>query len=190
MAKIDQEYIDKLKAKFQELDNARDEIINTSIKVTRLSKQVIYSVIRDDFESAEKYIKEMKELVEKLKEMIKKYPMYLNNAVGIQEYAEAMILYYYLKENRIPTHEELGVDEISYVNGLMDFCGELLRKSTEEMIKGNIDFALKAKETIEEIYLKMLYMEFKNYELRRKVDYVSNVLNKLLEFIFYKTLRK
>ena len=183
------EQIRKLKEKLNEYDTMRDEIINTGIKVNRLSKSIIYSLIRDDFKSAEEYIKEIKELVRKLKETVEKYPMYYQNAqISFQEYAEAMIFYYYLKEGRIPTHEELEVDEISYLNGLMDFVGELSRKATEEIIKGNVDFAFKVKKVIEEIYLDLLYLEFKNFEMRRKVDYVANTLNWLNEKIFYKTL--
>ena len=185
------EYIEKLKQKFNQLDEIRDTIIQTAIRVNRLSKTIIYSLIRGDIDNAKKNIEEIKKKVEELKKLAKEYPMFYNNAaISFQEYAEAMIMWYYITEKRIPTHEELDIDEVSYIGGLMDFVGELSRKATEEMIKGNIDFALEAKKIIENIYLKMLYMEFKNFELRKKVDYVSNTLNWLNEKIFYKTLFK
>jgi translin len=66
----------------------------------------------------------------------------------------------------------------------------LSRKAIEEIIKGNIDFALKSKDVIEQIYLQMLNMEFKNFDLRKKVDYVANTLNRLQEKIFYAVLSK
>jgi translin len=71
----------------------------------------------------------------------------------------------------------------------MDFTGELLRKATEELIKNNFEFALKAKNVIEEIYLKMLEMEFKNFDLRKKVDYVASNLSRLQDKIFYSKLQ-
>jgi len=188
---LNNEYIEKLKKKFDEYDRVKNEAINKSIEITRLSKSIIYSLIRDDRKSAEKYMDEINKKVEEIKGYLSRYPfLYPNISMALQEYAEALIFYYYLTENRIPTHEELGVDEVSYINGLLDFTGELSRKATEEMIKDNLDFAIKVKKVIEDIYLKMLYMEFKNFDLRKKVDYVANNLNWLNEKIFYKTLFK
>jgi len=188
---LNNEYVEKLKKKFEELDEVKNEVINKSIKITRLSKSIIYSLIRDNKGDAEKYIKEIDKEVNEIKEYLSKYPfLYPNISVALQEYAEALIFYYYLTKEVIPTHEELGVDEFSYINGLMEFTGELSRKATEEMIKDNLDFAIKVKKLIEDIYLKMLYMEFKNFDLRKKVDYVANNLNWLNEKIFYKTLFK
>jgi len=188
---LNEEYIEKLKKKFDEYDKVKNEVINKSIEITRLSKSIIYSLIRDDKKSAEKYIEEINKKVEEIKGYLSKYPfLYPNISIALQEYAEALIFYHYLTENRIPTHEELGVDEVSYINGLLDFTGELSRKATEEMIKDNLDFAIKVKKVVEDIYLKMLYMEFKNFDLRKKVDYVASNLNWLNEKIFYKTLFK
>ena len=180
---------EKLKIRLRELENAKDEVIETGIKVNRLSKSVIYSLIRDDLESARKYINEMVGLVNKLKDLINKYPVYYNNAVvSLQEYAEAMAMWYFITENRLPTLDELGIDAEPYINGIADFTGELSRKATEELIKNNLDFALKVKKVMEEIYLDLLNLEPRDYEMRKKVDYVSSNINWLNEKIFYKTL--
>jgi translin len=74
--------------------------------------------------------------------------------------------------------------------GLMDFVGELYRKSIEEMLKNNLEFAEKAREIIYEIYQKMLYMEFKNYDIRRKVDYVGDIYNLLTDKIFMRKVSR
>jgi translin len=180
---------ERLRSRLRELENARDEIIETGIKINRLSKSVIYSLIRDDIESARKYINEMQGLVNKLKSLISQYPMYYNNAViSLQEYVEAMSMWYYIIEGRLPTPEELGVDAEPYINGIADFTGELSRKATEELIKNNLDFALKAKRILEELYLDLLSLEPRDFEMRKKVDYVSSNINWLNEKIFYKTL--
>ena len=129
-------------------------------------------------------------MIKEYKTLVEPYPQFWKNAeISFQEYAEAMIFYFYLTENKIPTHIELQVDEVSYLWWLMDFTGELLRKATEELIKNNFEFALKAKNVIEEIYLKMLEMEFKNFDLRKKVDYVASNLSRLQDKIFYSKLQ-
>lgn len=180
---------EKLKARLRELENAKDEIIETSVRITRLSKSIIYSLIRNDTESARKYISEMQELMIKLKKLIVKYPMYYNNAVvSLQEYVEAMAMWYFTTEGRLPEINELDVDVIPYVNGIADFVGELSRKATEEMIRGNLEFAKRAKDVMENIYLDMLNLEPRDFEMRKKVDYIASNINWLNEKIFYKTL--
>lgn len=182
---------DTIKAKLKEYEDARDRIINTGIRLNRLSKSVIYSVIRGDWESADKYLEEMRGELTELMNLVKRYPFYYDKAaVSFQEYAEAYIMYAFNKYGKIPSIDEVGVDEVAYLNGLMEFTGELSRKATEELIRNNLDYALKAKEVMEEIYLDMLYMEFKDFEMRKKVDYVANNINWLNEKIFYKTLNK
>jgi len=185
------DYFEKLKEKIHELDDLKDDLVRKSIKVTRLSKSAIYSLIRDDFENAEKVLDNMKKLVKELQEAVRNYPQFhYNIRIALQEYSEAMILYFYLKEEKIPTHEDLEVDELSYIHGLIDFCGELFRKIIEELIKDNVDFVLKAKKTIEDIYLKMLYIEFREYEIRRRVDNLQNTLNKISERLLERKLSK
>ncbi|NPA13713.1 MAG: haloacid dehalogenase [Aquificae bacterium] len=189
---LNKDYIESLKQTFRTLEDKRDELMQIGRTINKNSKTIIYSLIRDDWEEAEKYIKENRELVKQLyEEVTKKYPQYYNSAfIPLQEFVEAEVVYHYLKEGRIPTHEELGIPEEAYVTGLMDAAGELLRKAVEEMIKDNLDFALKVREILEEIYLAMLSLNFKNFEYRKKVDYVGGVLNRLIDYIFQKQTRR
>ncbi|HIP92991.1 MAG TPA: haloacid dehalogenase [Desulfurobacteriaceae bacterium] len=188
MALLDSSYISKLREHFRALEDKKDLFKQTAIKVNRRSKEVIYALIRDDWARAEEARKEMHELLNWLRNELKDEPRFIGMALtSFQEYAEAEILYSYLKFKKIPTHEDLQIDEDCYIQGLADFCGELLRKSVEEMIKGNIDFAKESKNAIEEIYLSLLSLELKNFELRKKIDYVGNVLNRLTDYIFQKT---
>ena len=180
--------IEKIKEEYQSLEEKKQEIVERSIKMSKLSKSVIYSLIRGDMENADKYKKELEELAKIQLEELKKYPMfYQNGFIGLQEYVEAESLYLYLTENRLPTPEELGVDTWVYLFGIGDIAGEILRKASEELIKNNIDYAKRAKEDLEKLYLDLLYIELKNFDLRRKLDYVSNIINKLLEFILWRS---
>jgi translin len=189
---LPKEYIEELKKTFRHLEDKRDELLQLGRTINKNSKTIIYSLIRDDWEEAEKYIQENRQLAKQLLEEVKeRYPQYYNNAfIPLQEYVEAEVVYHYLKEKRIPNHKELGVPEEAYVTGLMDAAGELLRKAVEEMIKDNVDFAWKVREVLEEIYLAMLSLNFKNFEYRKKVDYVGGILNRLIDYIFQKQVRR
>ena len=186
------EYVNQLKNTFRQLEDKRDELLQLGRTINKNSKTIIYSLIRDDWEEAEKYIQENRQLAKQLlEEVTTRYPQYYNNAfIPLQEYVEAEVVYHYLKEKRLPTHEELGVPEEAYVTGLMDAAGELLRKAVEEMIKDNIDFAWEVRQVLEDIYLAMLSLNFKNFDYRKKVDYVGGILNRLIDYIFQKQTRR
>lgn len=190
MKYLDRDYIQRLKQKFDDADASREDVLNLGRTITKDSKSVIYSLIRGDWEEAEFHLAKMGDNALNMKTLLSKNCRlsYLAD-VPFREYTEALILYNFLKKRKIPTHEEIGVDEMAFVTGLMDVTGELLRKSVEELIKGNIDFAEEAKEFIEDVYKFMLEMNFKDYEIRKKVDYVSNNLNRLVDYIFQKSSR-
>ena len=182
--------IEKLRSYFEEYEEKRDEVLDLSRRINKESKVIIYSTIRGDRKGAEESLKKIREMVEEMRRYVEETPKFLKYAENsYQEYAEAEIFYSYIFEGRIPTWEDLRIPEESYVAGLMDFTGELLRKSVEEMIKNNVQFALKAKELMGEIYRSMLEMNFKNFDLRKKVDYVAGNMNRLTDYIFQKTVR-
>jgi len=188
---IENEYIENLKEKFREFENKKDKIIELGVKLNRTSKSIIYSVIRGDIKSANEYMIEMDKYKEEMDKIVREEPRLYNNAlISYQEYAEAKIFYNFILNNRIPKNDELNVDEYSYIMGLMDFVGELYRKSIEEMLKNNLEFAERAREIIYEIYQNMLYMEFKNYDIRRKVDYVGDIYNLLTDKIFMRKISR
>ncbi|ABP50228.1 MULTISPECIES: haloacid dehalogenase [Pyrobaculum] len=172
----------------REYESVKDEVVQTSIKVARLSKAVVYSVIRKDFEAAERALREMNQTAAKLKELIAKWPMFYGSAAtGLQEYVEANVLYYFMKEGKLPPREELGVDVYVYLMGVADVAGELGRSATEELLRKNIEAAKRLKEVVERLYLDLLSLEPRDFELRKKVDYVGSQANWISEKLFYAT---
>lgn len=169
-------------------ERAKDEVVQTSIKVSRLSKAVVYSAIRKDFAAAERALKEMNGVVAYLRKLIEQWPMFYGSATtGLQEYVEATALYSLLKEGRLPTKEELGVDVYTYLMGIADVAGELGRTATEELLRKNVEAASRIKEAVEKLYLDLLALEPRDYELRKKVDYVGSQANWISEKLFYAT---
>ncbi len=178
--------VEKLYKELRAYEEARERVIQTSIRVTRLSKSVIYSLIRGDMESAERHLRDMEAAAAELKELVAKHPMFYNNgAQGLQEYVEAYSLWVFLREGRLPSREELGVDVMTYLMGVADIAGELGRKANEELVKKDLKAVESLKATVERLYLDMLALEPRDFELRKKVDYISNQANWLSEKLFY-----
>ncbi len=186
---LSKNYITHLKNVINDYSTKKDLIIQKWIEINKLTKSIIYSLIRWDINSAKKYIKQLNKMAQeyiKLLEENKLLGKYWD--ISLQEYAEALIFYKYLTTWKIPTHKQLPIqiDEINYIFWLIDFCWELFRKSMEEMINWNIEFAINSKQTIHSIYLAMLHLEFKNFDLRKKLDYLTSILSRLTEKILDK----
>jgi translin len=109
-------YIAQLKEKLDFYTELKDQVVQQGIKINRFSKSIIYALIRNDWKTAEEYVAQFKQMIQEYKKLVAPYPQFWRNAeISFQEYAEAMIFYIYLKEDRIPTHQELEVDETSYI---------------------------------------------------------------------------
>ncbi len=183
------EYAEKLAKELDEYDDLKDQVYDLSRKIIKSSKLCIYAVRRNNMDEARKHLEDMKKMREEVFKIARQNPRLstINMIFNAdQEFVEAASIYYFMKEGRFPTKEELNTTVQEYIAGVMDAAGELLRIATDKMIAGDVEFAKKVKEVIEEIYLFMLHVNPRDYELRRKIDYVSNILNKLQEFIFYK----
>lgn len=177
---------EKLFGELREYEAVKDEVSQLSLRVTRLSKSAIYAAIRGDWPAAEESFRKVESEAAKLRDTVLKWPMfYGTGAHGLQEYVEAAVVYYFLKEGRIPQREELGVDVYTYLMGVGDAAGELSRKATEELLKGGVEAAQKLREAVEQLYLSMLSLEPRDYDLRRKTDYVASQAGWITEKLFY-----
>lgn len=177
---------EKLFGELREYEAVKDEVSQLSLRVTRLSKSAIYAAIRGDWQAAEESFRKVESEAVKLRETVLKWPMFYGIGVhGLQEYVEAAVVYRFLKEGRVPPREELGVDVYTYLMGVGDAAGELSRKATEELLKGGIEAAQKLREAVEQLYLSLLCLEPRDYELRRKTDYVASQAGWITEKLFY-----
>ncbi|MFP3169563.1 MAG: haloacid dehalogenase, partial [Thermoproteus sp.] len=59
--------VERLYRELREYEETRERIIQMSIRVTRLSKSVIYSLIRGDVETAERHLKDMSAVAAELR---------------------------------------------------------------------------------------------------------------------------
>lgn len=186
---LNKEYAEKLAQMLDEYDELKDKVHDLSRNIIKNSKLAIYAIRRNDLDKASEYIKTMQEQRKELKDLIKRNLRLASINITLtaeQEFVEAYSLYKFMKEGSYPTLEEVDTTVQEYVAGIMDSAGELLRIAVDKMLQGDVDFAKKVKEVIEDIYIFMLHVNPRDYELRRKIDYVTNILNKLQEFIFYK----
>ncbi len=164
----------------------RELVIKKSRDILKLSKQIIYSVHRDDLKEAEGLVKKIeveKKKVEKLVSYNSKLESQGAYKVAIGEYVEAMLYYSVIKNKRIPTHHTLKVTTEQYMFGLIDLTGELGRKAVQYAGNGKFKKVVALKDLVSEIYGELLKFDFRESDMRRKFDSVKYDLKKLEDLV-------
>lgn len=179
--------------KFRKHDEQREHVIIKSRSLIKLSKQIIYSVHRDDFSNIAGLIKKI-ELVKKQIEAIVKKNHYLLSVgaykVGVGEYVEALLYYNFVKHGKLPSHKQLSVNSENYLFGLCDLTGELVRKAVFLAGKGKNKEVGVIKNLVDEIYGEILKFDVRGNDLRRKIDSIKYDLKKLEDLVLELKLRK
>jgi predicted translin family RNA/ssDNA-binding protein len=100
--------------------------------------------------------------------------------VAIQEYVEALLYYNFIKDGKLV---ELNVTTEHFVLGLADLPGELVRKAVFLAGKRKISKVIEIKEKVDLIYGELLKFDFRDNDIRRKVDAVKYDLRKLEDLV-------
>lgn len=171
-----------IKKELEDFDLKREETIQSSREVIKLSKQIIYSVHRNELDNASRLVKEIKNKI-KLLDKKKNYDTGIS-FVAFQEYVEALTFYEIIKNDKLPTKKELDVDVEAYLTGLADLTGELVRKAVHDAIKKDFKSVVKIKDLVEDIYGEFLKFDLRNGEVRKKSDSIKWNLHKLEDMVF------
>lgn len=173
----------KLRKEIQDYDSERERLIKQSRDVLKLSKQIIYAVHRDEISEAAKLVSQIEKEKKKLEDISKhsnKMEYEGSYKVAIQEYVEAILFYNFVKIGRLV---DLKVLAEHFVLGLADLPGELVRKAVFLAGKGEVEKVGKIKDEVDMIYGELLKFDFRNNDIRRKVDAVKYDLRKLEDLV-------
>ena len=174
---------DKLRKDIQEYDSKREDLIKKSRDLLKLSKQLIYSVHRGELDKAEILLKEIEQEhdnLNKIAEHDNKLVYEGSYKVAVQEYVEAALYYHFIKDGKL-----IDIDVLSnhYILGLADLPGELVRKAVYLAGKEQYTEVVKIKEEVDMLYGELLKFDFRNNEIRKKVDGIKYDLRKLEDLV-------
>ncbi len=170
---IDKNDFNALRAEMQKAEDEREKIIQLSRDVIKESKIVIYAIQRGDKPNLKSITKLVSQLQGHSDTGIER--------TAIQEYVEAACFYHYIFNKRLPTRAELDVDAESYLMGICDLTGELVRKAVKDVIEKKPQSAVEITKFVEQIYGEFLQFNLRNGELRKKSDAIKWNLQKLEE---------
>ena len=187
---------EKLNSIFREIgeiledkDRVRERAIMVSREIIRLSGQAISSIHQGRFDDALKYINTIENSIRDIHRIVENYSDLrssgmLNNAIC--EYVEAKLLYAIVKDDDIPSPEELSVDVVQYLQGIGDVVGEIRRSILENIRRGDVEQSYKLLEYMELIYGYMRALEYPEALIpgvKHKVDIARRLVDDTKAFI-------
>ena len=185
--KIQEEEFSRMRDELSQADEYREEAIQTSRDLIKTSKQVIFGLHRGEMEKATGKAEEMKALLDRLNG----YHHYTGlQTTARQEYVEAVAYLVFVRENRLITPAECGVDTEEYLLGLCDLTGELMRRAVNEVIQGREENVQDIHDLVANLYGQFLQFNLRNSELRKKSDSIKWNLTKIEDVLYNLRVRR
>lgn len=180
--RINAREFERMRAQLAGFDRLREEIIRLSRDALAASKKVVYSLHRNDVVGARRLLAAAKRTISRINRLTRK-DVHLAGVgayvEALEEYVEASCYYSLLASKVLPTAGQLGVDIDTYLQGLCDLVGELVRKAINSAIKGDVKTALEIRDFVSRVYDELMLFDFRNLPVRRKFDSIKYGLEKL-----------
>jgi predicted translin family RNA/ssDNA-binding protein len=187
---IDKKFLETLKKDYQANESERRQIISASNNILFEAKKIIFSLQRQDFKTAETKITELEKMFVNLEsrfgaERLKKEGAY---KAAAEEYLEGKTFYLVIKKKDITAVKDLHLDYESYLGGICDLIGEMVRYATNQAAKGKFSEVAKIKKAAEDIMTQLIDFDMTGY-LRTKYDQSRGHLRKLEQMAYEIKLR-
>ena len=182
-SKIMRKIVSQIDSVLSKREQLRDNMIKKSRDVIRYSGWAINALLRLNLEEARAHL-------EKLEEAKKEFMRYATQDERLfhsglvdstlAEYVEAKLLYSLIVEAHLPDHNELGVPEVPYLQGLGDVIGELRRLALDRLRMDDIETAEKLLLLMEALYNELRSLEYPDALIpgvRHKVDVARRLID-------------
>ncbi len=187
---LNKDFFEKLRVDYQKSNSERRQIISISNIVLNDSKRTIFALHRGDIAAAEESFANIEK---ELKNMENNFGFDRNEEEGaykaaVEEYVEAKMFYFFLAGKKIDEISEVKLNHDSYIGGISDYTGELVRYATNQAAAGNFDKVEEIKKEINDVIGQLLDFDLTSY-LRTKYDQARNNLRKIEEMAYEIKLR-
>jgi len=187
---IEKKLLKKLKDEYRENEVNRRKIISSSNEILFKSKKTIFSLQKGDKKTAEINLSELENSLNKMFSNFGKNRLLKEGAfkAAAEEYMEAYV-FFNIIYNKSIIQNKLDLDYESYLGGICDAIGEMVRFATNNAAAGKFSITSKMKKQAEIIMEDLLDFDFTGY-LRTKYDQARGHLRKLEQMSYEIKLRK
>jgi translin len=163
---------------------ARDRALSQTRLLTRYCANAIRAIHRDERLVAEEHLAKAQELVAGIKSDLTEDPdLYFAGYTqdALKEYAEAKIVFALALDHDLPSPEQLGVEPATYLQGLAEACGELRRRSLDQIRQGCSAEAERLLGLMDDIFTVLTSMDYPDAVtggLRRLTDIARSIIER------------
>ena len=188
---LDKKFINKLRQDYHKQEKERKEIIERSNKILHASKRVIFSLHREEIEKAEQNLADIEKDLQELEESFgfKRLVEEGSFKAAAEEYTEAKMFSLVLAGEKLGRVREVKLSLDSYIGGMCDLTGELVRRATNKAASGKTEEVKKIKEMISAIMEELIQFDLTGY-LRNKFDQAKTGLKKIEQIDYEINLKR
>lgn len=163
---------------------ARDKALAQARKLTRACSLAIRAVHRDDTDEMNEHLSDAERLAQTLITDLHDLPELFFAGYtqdSLKEYVEANVTCALIQNQPLPTPEELGVVNATYLNGLAEVVGELRRRILDILRHGYSEEAERLLSHMDEIYSVLVTIDYPDAitnGLRRQTDIARSIIEK------------
>ncbi|MFP4321664.1 MAG: haloacid dehalogenase [Anaerolineales bacterium] len=178
------EVSERVHAFFARQNEVRERAINLSRHLTRQCANAIRAVHRAEWDITAARLQDIRQAADEIIHLLADYPdLYYAGYTqdALKEYVEAFLTHALVRDEPLPTPEDLGVIPSTYINGLAEAATELRRSILDEIRRGNPQNAERLLDAMDAIYTSLITMDFPEAVtagLRRRTDTVRSVLER------------
>jgi translin len=175
---------EQIRTQLEAINAARDNALARSRELTRRCAAAIKAVHRENWDEAKEGLDGVREAAQALSEGVRPYPDLYHSGYtqdALKEYVEAFATYALVRDEALPTCQELDVPGATYLSGLAEAASELRRSILDIIRTGHSDEAERLLDAMDNIYNLLMTFDFPDaitYGLRRRVDSLRGVLER------------
>ena len=188
---INKNFIKKLKENYKKNNDERRQIISLSNVILHESKRVIFALHRDDLKTTKDMLAGIENIILKLESKFGKKRLSEEGSfkAGAEEYVEAKMFFLVMSEKKIDKIKNINLGYESYLGGICDLTGELVRRAVNQAASGKLKEVEKNKEIINKIMTELVEFDMTGY-LRTKYDQARGNLRKIEQIDYEIKIRK
>ena len=175
---------DLIRDEMELMNTARDKAYQRSRQLISVCARSIRAIHREEWETAEKLMADARKAAGTLLADVADYPKLVHAGYtqdALKEYVEANLTYSLIRDERLATPVELGVEGATWLNGLAEAATEMRRRILDIIRHGHSDEAERLLDVMDQIYSTLLTFDFNDSitgGLRRRTDTVRAVLER------------
>jgi translin len=163
---------------------AREDLITQSRVLIRHCANSIRAVHRQEWDNAQSILATAREVLDHMRESMTTYPdLYFAGYTqdALKEYVEAATTYALVRDEPLPSPQDLGMEESTYLNGLTEAASELRRYILDILRREHTEEAERLLDKMDTIYDMMVTFDFPDAisgGLRHRTDNLRGVLER------------